>query len=81
MKNIFLYYFALLAPAVALALCWNILFPQLSLLLLFIYVFVYRTILDGARLSSKKIIGREEIWKMILPGMRGKYFKELYLQK
>ena len=73
-----MYHFALLAPALVLALYWQVLLPQVALLLLFVYVFIYRTFLDGARLSSKNIIRRRDIWKMILPGMRGKYFKQLY---
>ena len=81
MKNIFLYYFALFAPALVLVFFWKDLLPNLALLLLFVYVFIYRTILDGIRLASKQVISKTEIWKMILPGMRGKYFKELYLQR
>lgn len=79
MKNLYVYYFALLAPALLLMLSWQLLLPELALLLLFIYVFIYRTILDGMRLASKKLIEPRHIWKMILPGMRGKYFKALYL--
>lgn len=81
MKNRILYYIAILAPAGALALSWEILPSTLALVLLGFYVFIYRNFLDGLRLAEKGVIAKNEIWKMIKPGMRGKYFKELYLEK
>lgn len=81
MKNRILYYIALFAPAAALAVSWKILPSTLALVLLGFYIFVYRTFLDGLRLAEKGVIPKRDIWKMIKPGMRGKYFKELYLEK
>lgn len=81
MKNRTLYYIALLAPAAALALSWEIIPSTLALVLLGFYIIVYRTFVDGLRLAEKGVLAKNEIWKMIKPGMRGKYFKELYLEK
>jgi hypothetical protein len=81
MKNLILYYLALLAPGIILARYWHLLDPFMALGLLLFYVVIYRTLLDGFRLHLKGILPKNQIWKMALPGMRGKYFKELYLQK
>ena len=81
MKNIYLYYIALFAPLLALIVVFqaNLLPGWLSITLLLIYVFLYRTYLDGYRLYKKNLIKKEEIWKVATHGLRVKYFKELYL--
>ena len=48
-------------------------------LLLLLYIFVYRTYLDGYKLAKKNIITKKEIWKLIIPGKRLQYVKDLYL--
>ena len=53
----------------------------LFVLLLFFYVLIFRTFVDGKRLADKGIISRKDIWRMIIPGKRFEYFKELYLKK
>ena len=45
-----------------------------------IYVFVYRTFIDGYRLVLKKTISKKDIWKLLVPGTRFEYFKVLYLK-
>ena len=81
MKNIYLYYFTFLTPAILLIYFWESLPSTTSLTLLFTYVFVYRSLIDGLRLKAKGVLQSREIWKIAIPGVRGKYFKELYLQK
>ncbi len=81
MKNIFLYYFLFLAPGILLAVSWDSLPEYTNLVLLALYVFVYRTLLDGMRLNAMGILEKKEIWKMAVPGMRGKYVKQLYFQR
>ncbi len=81
MKNVFLYYTATLIPAILLAMYWNYMPPKTALSLLLFYSVIYRTWLDGIRLSSKGLIEKHEIWKLMYNGMRRRYFKELYLQK
>lgn len=81
MKKLPLYYIALFAPLLALIAVFqvNLLPGWLSISLLLIYVFLYRTYLDGYRLYKKNLIKKEEIWKVATHGLRAKYFKELYL--
>ncbi|MEP6261215.1 MAG: hypothetical protein ABJ092_06530 [Gillisia sp.] len=81
MKNLSLYYIALFAPLLGLIAVFqtNLLPGWLSISLLLIYVFLYRTYLDGYRLYKKNLIKKEEIWKVATHGLRAKYFKELYL--
>ncbi len=83
MKNIYLYYIALFAPLLILIQIFQLdLFPSwLAISLLLGYVFIYRTYIDGLRLISKDLIAREEIWKVATPGLRAKFFKELYFKK
>lgn len=81
MKNIYLYYLTILTPAFLLMYFWNSLPSTTSLVLLFTYVFVYRSLIDGIRLKAQGVLQTKEIWKIAIPGVRGKYFKELYLQK
>lgn len=81
MKNIFLYYFLFLSPGIILAVFRDSLPGNIALLLLALCVFLYRTLLDGLRLNAMGILEKKEIWKMAVPGMRGKYFKQLYFQK
>lgn len=81
MKNLILHHFVLLIPAAFLAGTWKQLIPEAALTLLVLYVFVYRTWIDGSRLYKKGLIGKNDIWKIIYNGARAKHFKELYLQK
>lgn len=43
------------------------------------YLAIYRTYIDGKKLYDKKVILKKDIWKLIIPGQRIKYFQELYL--
>lgn len=81
MKNIYLYYFLFLAPGILLAVSWDSLSGRTNLVLLGLYVFVYRSLLDGLRLNAMGLLEKKEIWKMAVPGMRGKYLKQLYFTK
>lgn len=80
MRNTLLYYIAIFAPLCLLTFLvmtkaidnlWFCIF-------LFFYAFVYRTITDYLRLLSKQIISKDGFWKLLIPGSRIKYFKELY---
>jgi len=42
--------------------------PTLFVLLLFFYVLIFKTYVDGKRLSDKNVIQKKDIWKMIIPG-------------
>ena len=83
MKNLFIYYLTILSPIGVLT--WlsrtDLVNPTLFVLLLFFYVLIFKTYVDGKRLSDKNVIQKKDIWKMIIPGKRFEYFKELYLKK
>ena len=83
MKNLFIYYLTILSPIGVLT--WlsrtDLVSSTLFVLLLFFYDLIFRTYVDGKRLSDKNVIQKKDIWKMIIPGKRFEYFKELYLKK
>ena len=83
MKNIIIYYLLILAPMGVIS--WLIKIDVISsgcaLFLIFFYILIYRTYVDGKRLAAKNVISKKDIWKMIIPGKHFEYFKELYLQK
>jgi hypothetical protein len=81
-KNLFTYYLTILLPIVILA--WlnktDLISSTIFVILLFFYILIFRTYVDGKRLADKNIIQKKDIWKMIIPGKRFKHFKELYLK-
>ena len=82
MKNLLTYYLLILSP-IGVLLWLNkalIINGTLFVGLIFFYAFIYRTYTDGKRLADKNIIRKKDIWKMIIPGKRLAYFKELYLK-
>ena len=82
MKNIKIYYLAILIPIVVLFLLFNfkLIDTTLFTILLLIYAFIYRTYTDSKRLLAKKVISKKNIWKFLIPGTRIEFFKELYLK-
>lgn len=81
MKNIIIYYTASFLPGLVLAFMWQDLKPGMALPLLLGYVFLYRNVLDAWRLLSRGAISKKDAWKVAIPGMRGKYLKQLYFEK
>jgi len=82
MKNLFVYYVVILAP-IGLIVWLNkagLISTNVFVGLFFFYLLVYRTYVDGKRLSDKNVIAKKDMWKMILPGSHVKHFKELYLK-
>lgn len=81
MKNLLAYYFLILTPLVILFSLskTDLLSGVLLIALILFYALIYRTYIDGKRLADKDVISKKDIWKMIIPGNRLKYFKELYL--
>ncbi|MDM9630610.1 hypothetical protein [Robiginitalea aurantiaca] len=82
MRNLFLYYIAILLPlgiTIYLYVEAQIGFT-VFLILIIAYLLIYRTWVDGSRLASKGIISKKDRWKMMLPGMHMKHFTELYLR-
>tara|TARA_R100000750_G_C2291434_1_gene75095 strand:+ start:324 stop:572 length:249 start_codon:yes stop_codon:yes gene_type:complete len=82
MKNIFIYYLTILTP-LAIIIWLNkteSINSKYFVGLLFFYLLIFRTYIDGKRLSDKNVIPKKDIWKMIIPGKHIEYFKELYLK-
>ena len=81
MKNLLTYYILIFAPIGILIWLSKIDFIKGTLFLgLFLfYVFIYRTYIDGKKLVAKHVILKRDIWKLIIPGRRLRYIKELYL--
>ncbi len=81
MKNILIYYMAILIPLVLLFLIAQSGHSTWFVVLLLIYAIPYRMLVDGQRLVSKKLIKWAETWKLLVPWIRYDYFMELYFRK
>jgi len=82
MRNIKTYYLAILTPLIILFLLrkFEMITWETSLILFLFYIFIYRTYTDGKRLIEKEVITKNQIWKLLIPGTRIEYFKELYIK-
>jgi hypothetical protein len=82
MKNIVVYYFAVLVPFAVIFLLakTNTINSNWFVYTFGFYLFVYRTYTDGKRLADKGLIKHSDIWKMIIPGQRLRFFRDLYLR-
>ena len=82
MKNIIVYYFVAIVPgAIILLLAHTDSINSNWFVYSFcFYCIIYRTYIDGKRLADKGLIQNKDIWKMIVPGQRIRFFKELYLR-
>jgi len=82
MKNLITYYILILAPLGIII--WlsksDLIDGNLFVGLFLFYIFIYRTYIDGKKLADRNIIMKKDIWKLIIPGSRIEYFKELYLK-
>jgi len=81
MRNIIFYYSAILVPIPLLFWVAKTGDSMWFTILLFIYAFPYRTLIDGLRLVNKKLIRWNEIWKLSIPWKRRRYFKDLYFTR
>lgn len=82
MKNLLSFYIFILAPLGIIFWLYKFDLINGSLFagLLIFYSLIYRTYTDGKRLADKKLIPKNDIWKMIIPGNRLEHLKELYLK-
>jgi len=81
MKNVTLYYIAIFLPI--LFIIWlSITDRQIwFMIVLLIYFLPYRTFIDGWRLVSKKLIKWSDVWKLIIPGRKLEYTRDLYFKE
>lgn len=82
MKNIIVYYLVITIPLFILLILIKseIINSVWFVIILMVYTLIYRTYTDGKRLADKGIINKSDIWKMIIPGKRIKYFNDLYIR-
>ncbi len=82
MRNLFVYYVSILLPLAILLFLYGkeLIGFTPFLVLILVYLLLYRTWTDGTRLAAKGIIPKKDRWKMMLPGMHMKHFTELYLK-
>ena len=80
MKNIYIYYITIILPFAVII--WLSRIDAINatsfVALLFFYLFVFRTYVDGRRLYEKGVIPKKDIWRMTILGKQTKYFNELY---
>jgi len=82
MKNITVYYFVVIVPLALIFLLklTNTISSPWFVYSLCFYMLIYRTYIDGKRLADKGLIAKKEIWRMIVPRQRFRFFKDLYLR-
>ena len=82
MKNIIVYYFVVIVPLAIIFLLalTNTINSNWFVYSFCFYLFIYRTYIDGKRLADKGLIAKKDIWRMIVPGYRIRFFKDLYLR-
>jgi len=78
MKNIFVYYSAILIPIPFLVWVAKSGDSMWFTILLFTYAIAYRPLIDGWRLVNKKLMKWNEIWKLWVPWKYREFFKDLY---
>ncbi|GAA3573663.1 hypothetical protein [Snuella lapsa] len=82
MKDLIIYYIFILTPIGIIF--WlkkvDLIGEKYFLVLFLFYAFIYRTYIDGKKLVEKNVLLKRNIWKLIIPGYRLKYLKELYLK-
>jgi hypothetical protein len=81
MKNLIVYYLAIVLPIPLLIWISMSNNPILFTILILIYAIPYRTLIDGIRLVNKGLIKWDKIWKLLIPGQRLEYTKDLYFKK
>jgi predicted acyltransferase len=81
MRNLFIYYIAIVAPLAALIIFakQGQISNELFVLGFFMYVFVYRKLTDIWRLRSKGILKKITLQDILTPFLQTKYFRALYL--
>lgn len=80
MKDLIVYYFAIVLPLPLIYLFAINRMYNLFGIFLFIYL-IYRGIIDGRRLINKGLIDSSQHWKAFIPLWTSQYFKELYFEK
>lgn len=79
MKNLFVYYLLVFLPVPYMI--WAAINDGILFVILLIFYYIYRKIIDAKRLVDKKIIESKEIWKVILIPFYSTFFiKQLFFE-
>ena len=78
MKNIAVFYVAVLIPIPLIIYSFSFDNLLLAFYALALYALAYRPVIDYLRLLSKGV-SKEPFWKLYIPLFRVKYFRELYM--
>ena len=80
MKNVYLYNFCAITPLPLLIYLskMGVMNSTWFCFFLFFYAFPYRFYIYYLRLRSKNVVQRNEMYSLMIPGNRIKYFRELY---
>lgn len=78
--KLFPYYLSILVPLAAIALFAINEQPIVFVVLIFVYAFIYRPIIDFLRLKSLGLVTPNEFKKMFIPLWRLKHFKNLFFK-
>jgi hypothetical protein len=78
MKSKVVFYIAIAAPMLVLYFFLENLTSEQVFVLLFTYAFLYRPVVDYARLKALHCLDPKNWWKVFLPFGRIRYAKELY---
>lgn len=82
MKNIYIYYLAILLPL--LLILFLVMYGELSswqFVGILVLYSIYRDWTDGLRLLQKGVISKWDIPKLLIPFYRFRHFKALYLSR
>ena len=80
MKKLLLFYFLIIIPIPVIYAVYKIEVPVLALILILLYVLIYRPIIHGLRLQELGIIDKKEFWFLFSPFYSVKYFTNLYFK-
>ncbi|CAI8430883.1 MAG: Uncharacterised protein [Flavobacterium sp. SCGC AAA160-P02] len=80
MKNLFIYYFAILLPIPLIIIISDN--KPISFTVMLLFYIVFRGFIDGQRLIEKKLIKKSDLWKCVLiPFWSSRFFRQLYFEK
>ncbi len=79
MKNLILYYFAILLPIPLLV--YFAMNNSIVFMVLLLSYAIYRGFVDGQRLLEKSIISKNEFWKAFIPFWCSRFYRQLYFEK
>jgi len=78
MKNLLVYYSAIIIPLLILFLLMNKISSVTFSVVLLVWALIYRPVVDGIRLIELGFIKKTDFWKTFIPFYKIKWFSKLY---